>query len=256
MYPDLMCGMAVDGESIANGGLFSNGLPGDGIGARANDVFLPGDGLMDAEGYIRGHGTHIRGKTITSTYFGCMKVTNKLVTVDPAVPLKYLPQVGDVVIGRVSGIQSKKWKLEVNSACDVCLGLSAINLPGAVQRRKLESDEIVMRSFFDVGDLVVSEVQKVSKGGIVALHARNERYGKLCDGVIVIVPCFLLDQPRTRFLSKNGIDVIVGCNGYVWIGAKDKHKSYRDVSCFASSVRSAVESGMRIDIERLLCNGG
>ncbi|KHN69725.1 Rrp4-like RNA-binding protein [Ordospora colligata] len=243
-----MSEIAVDAEFVDKNE-FNNS---EGNRARANNVFLPGDELIDADGYIRGHGTHMRGKSITSTYFGNMKVTNKLVTVDPIVPLKYLPQVGDVVIGRVSVIQSKKWKLEVNSACDVCLSLSAINLPGAVQRRKLESDEIVMRSFFDVGDLVVSEVQKVSKGGMVALHARNEKYGKLSDGILVIVPYFLLDLLKTRFLSRSGIDVIVGCNGYIWIGAKDKYKSCRDVSCLASSIRNAVEFGMRIDIEKLL----
>lgn len=74
--------------------------------------------------------------------------------------------------------------------------LSSVNLPGGVQvsirsqvsltlvftvplqRRKLESDELQMRTFFEEGDLLVAEVQAFFSDGAMSLHTRSLRYGK------------------------------------------------------------------------------
>ena len=57
--------------------------------------------------------------------------------------------------------------------------LSSINLPGGVQRRKLESDELQMRTFFQEGDLLVAEVQMLMSEGTMSLHTRSLKYGKV-----------------------------------------------------------------------------
>ena len=77
--------------------------------------------------------------------------------------------------------------------------LSSVNLPGGVQvsrrddssqfrlsvmcpplqRRKLESDELQMRTFFEEGDLLVAEVQAFFADGAMSLHTRSLRYGKV-----------------------------------------------------------------------------
>lgn len=49
----------------------------------------------------------------------------------------------------------KRWRVDVKSRLDAALLLSSVNLPGGVQRRKLESDELQMRSFFSEGDMLV-----------------------------------------------------------------------------------------------------
>ena len=48
-----------------------------------------------------------------------------------------------------------------------------------LQRRKLESDELQMRTFFEEGDLLVAEVQAFFSDGAMSLHTRSLRYGKV-----------------------------------------------------------------------------
>lgn len=71
-------------------------------------------------------------------------------------PLKsrYAGEVGDVLIGRIMEIGNKRWVVDTNSKQDSALMLSSINLPGGIQRRKSENDELQMRSFFSEGEIL------------------------------------------------------------------------------------------------------
>ncbi len=51
----------------------------------------------------------------------------------------------------------------------------------SLQRRKLESDELQMRTFFEEGDLLVAEVQAFFADGAMSLHTRSLRYGKVSN---------------------------------------------------------------------------
>lgn len=216
-------------------------------------VFLPGEEISETNGFIRGHGTQARGESILSTYLGHLRIINKLVTVDPLCPLRYSPEVGDVVVGRVVGIYSKRWRIELNSRCETHLSLSAINLPGIVQRRKQDSDEISMRSFFDMDNLVVCEVQKVNKNGSAALHTRSEKYRRLSQGHLVVVPHFLLEPLKTRFLQLDGVEAVVGANGFIWLSGGPS--SFLQIARAASKIRVAAVAG-RVDIECLFNKPG
>lgn len=218
-----------------------------------DNSLLPGDNVCDADGFIRGHGTLIVDNMITSTYFGRMKQINKLVTVEPHFSFKYTPEIGDVVIGRVTGIYNKRWKLDTNCKSDTTLSLSAINLPGVMQRRKSEEDEMNMREFFDLNDLVVCEVQKVNKSGSAALHTRNDRYRKLEGGVLVTVPPYLLAPLKTRFIKKCDIEVICGCNGYIWITSlKNDSQAYRRVATLYKTLKDLSNSQAVIELENVI----
>ena len=70
----------------------------------------------------------------------------------------YRPDVGDVVVGRVVGVQKTSWTIDVNSYQYAVLNLSSITLPGGEQRRRSEEDQMAMRSFFKEGDLISAEV--------------------------------------------------------------------------------------------------
>lgn len=61
------------------------------------------------------------------------------------------------------------------------IGLSFIfcSLTLFAQRRKLESDELQMRTFFEEGDLLVAEVQAFFADGAMSLHTRSLKYGKV-----------------------------------------------------------------------------
>ena len=217
------------------------------------EILFPGEDVCDAEGFIRGHGTSLNNNKVTSTYFGRMKQINKLMTVAPIFSFRYTPEIGDVVIGRVTQIFNKKWKIETNSKSDTTLSLSAINLPGVMQRRKSEDDEMNMRSFFDINDLIVCEVQKVSKSGAAALHTRNDKYRKLEDGVLVVVSSSLLVPLKSRFLFKEGIEVIVGANGFIWISSSQySTESFLKIGMIFKALKELGDKNSLIDVDKIV----
>ncbi|KAG5730813.1 Exosome complex component rrp4, partial [Termitomyces sp. T112] len=130
----------------------------------------------------------------------------------------YNPEVGDLVVGRITEVQPRRWKVDANSRQDAVLMLSSVNLPGGVQRRKLESDELQMRTFFEEGDLLVAEVQAFFSDGAMSLHTRSLKYGKLRNGQLVTVPPVLVRRLKSHFISLPcGVDLILGLNGYIWV---------------------------------------
>lgn len=103
--------------------------------------------------------------------------------------------------------------------------LSSINLPGGVQRRKLESDELQMRTYFQEGDLLVAEVQMIMSEGTMSLHTRSLKYGKLRNGTLVEVPSTLVVRLKSHFHTLAcGVDMILGMNGYIWVQAASTAK--------------------------------
>ena len=56
-----------------------------------------------------------------------------------------------------------------------------------MQRRKLESDELQMRGFFEEGDLLVAEVQAFFSDGAMSLHTRSLKYGKVSTRGLILL---------------------------------------------------------------------
>jgi len=177
---------------------------------------------------MRGHGTYIPPGTtsIISSVAGTILRTNKLLSVRP-LRARYTPEVGDLVVGRIIEVQARRWRVDVGSTQFASLPLSAINLPGGILRKRTETDELQMRSFFSEGDLLVAEVQGVYGDGGAVLHTRSLKYGKLRNGVFVAVSGMGggggVVRSRRQVWTLEGangaglIDVVLGVNGYVWI---------------------------------------
>ncbi|XP_023392329.1 exosome complex component RRP4 [Pteropus vampyrus] len=130
----------------------------------------------------------------------------------------YNGEVGDIVVGRITEVQQKRWKVETNSRLDSVLLLSSMNLPGGELRRRSAEDELAMRGFLQEGDLISAEVQAVFSDGAVSLHTRSLKYGKLGQGVLVQVSPSLVKRQKTHFHDLPcGASVILGNNGFIWI---------------------------------------
>ena len=56
--------------------------------------------------------------------------------------------------------------------------------------------------------------------GMVSLHTRNLKYGKLEGGMVVEVPPVLIKRQKQHFhhIKELDVDVIFGNNGWVWVG--------------------------------------
>ncbi|KAI5121642.1 hypothetical protein M0805_001170 [Coniferiporia weirii] len=187
----------------------------------------PGVPLTSSQAFMRGHGTYVDGDEVVASVAGTIERVNKLVTVR-TLRARYNPEVGDLVVGRITEVAARRWKVDANARQDAVLMLSSVNLPGGVQRRKLESDELQMRTFFEEGDLLVAEVQAFFSDGAMSLHTRSLKYGKLRNGQLITVPPILIRRLKSHFISLPcGVDLILGLNGYVWV-SKHVRESERE----------------------------
>ncbi|OQE37301.1 hypothetical protein PENCOP_c010G01728 [Penicillium coprophilum] len=151
-------------------------------------IVTPGEVVTDDPQWMRGHGTYMNplSTSIIATVAGTVQKTNKLLSVHP-MRARYTPEIGDLVVGRIVEVQSRRWKVDVAAPLLAQLPLSAINLPGGILRRRTSADELQIRTFFSEGDLVVAEVQSVHQDGSASLHTRSLKYGKLRNGVFLAV---------------------------------------------------------------------
>jgi len=168
-------------------------------------------------GFMRGHGSYAEGVNLVASVAGSVEQVNKLVRVKP-VKTRYHGEVGDIVIGRITEVQQKRWKVETNSRLNSVLLLASVNLPGGELRRKSIEDELAMREYLREGDLVSAEVQQRYNDGSLSLHTRNLKYGKLGQGVLLSVLPHLVKRRKNQFCNLPfGASMIFGINGYIWI---------------------------------------
>ncbi|KAJ1971700.1 Exosome complex component rrp4 [Dimargaris xerosporica] len=212
-------------------------------------VTTPGEPITTTASFMRGHGTFVEDETVVSAVAGVVERINKLITVK-ALKARYSGEIGDVVVGRITEVAQKRWKVDVNSRQDAVLMLSAINLPGGIQRRKSESDELRMRTFFAEGDLVVAEIQSHYSDGAIALHTRSLKYGKLRNGTLVKIPPALVQRSRSHFHALPcGVDVILGVNGYIWIS---KHVDMESIEANPEEIYSSKNDPISPDERQMI----
>lgn len=180
-------------------------------------LVTPGDVITTDPGFMRGHGTYTQDEKLYASVAGTLERVNKLICVQP-VKSRYVGEVGDVVVGRITEVIQKRWKVDTNTKLDSVLMLSSVNLPGGELRRKTVEDELMMRQYLSEGDLISAEVQSVYSDGALSLHTRSLKYGKLGQGTLVKVAPSLVKRRKTHFHNLPcGAGVILGNNGYIWI---------------------------------------
>jgi exosome complex component RRP4 len=195
-------------------------------------VVVPGERIVAESGFLRGHGTRVDGggdgdgddtaaqqqpERLAASVSGVVERVSKLISVR-AMRGRYVPEVGDVVVGRVVEVGQGRWRVDIGARGDATLMLSAVNLPGGVQRKRTYEDELNMRTHLAEGDLISAEVQAVTGDGTAQLHTRSARYGKLVQGTLVEVPAALVRRCKSHFFAcEFGVSFIFGTNGFVWV---------------------------------------
>jgi exosome complex component RRP4 len=194
-----------------------------------NTIVVPGQVITTESGFLRGHGTYFvetedetnetTASTLLSSIAGEIERVNKLISVRP-IKSRYLGEVGDLIVGRITVVESKRWKVDISSQKDGILQLSSITLPGGVQRMRTYEDQLAMRTLFEENDLICAEIQNINGEGSISLHTRSLKYGKLENGCLVKVPSHLMKRLPQHYVSlpiQCNMDIIFGKNGFIWI---------------------------------------
>lgn len=180
-------------------------------------LYTPGEVVTSQQGFMKGHGTYVEGDDIKASVAGVIEQVNKLVSIKP-LKSRYVGEIGDVVVARITEVQQKRWKVDTNSRLDSILLLSSVNLPGGELRRRLVEDEQSMRKYLQEGDLISAEVQNIYDEGTLSLYTRSLKYGKLSQGILVKVFPSLVKRRKTHFHNLTcGASIILGNNGFIWI---------------------------------------
>ncbi|CAE7355440.1 EXOSC2, partial [Symbiodinium microadriaticum] len=130
----------------------------------------------------------------------------------------YVGETGDLVVGRITAVESKRWKCDISGQKDAVLHLASVNLPGGVQRMRTYEDQLQMRSLYMENDLISAEVQNINSDGTPSLHTRSLKYGKLENGQVMTVPSSLIRRLPQHYVTLPwGVDVLLGRNGFIWI---------------------------------------
>eukprot|EP00035_Acanthoeca_spectabilis_P034300 m.28278 g.28278 ORF g.28278 m.28278 type:complete len:290 (-) comp6529_c0_seq1:900-1769(-) len=222
---------------------------------RVSQVVTPGDVITADAGYMRGHGTFQLGDELIASVAGVVHQVNKLICVRP-LRSRYVPEIGDVVVGRITEVGQRRWKVDIHTRLDAVLMLSSVNLPGGQLRRKSASDELLMRHMFVEGEVISAEVQSIFQDGAPSLHTRSLKYGKLTMGSFVSVVPALVKRCKNHFHKLPcGVSVVLGNNGYIWVGVeKDTEGQASDSGAAAmdsSPASASVGRGVREKIARV-----
>ena len=154
---------------------------------------------------------------IIASVLGKVNTISKLVTVIPS-KFPYVPEVGDVIIGRIISVEKKLWRVNLNAQREGILNLTAINLPQGEQRIRNEEDQMSMRIYFKENDLFSGEIQQITQNGNIHIQTRNLKYGKLKNGILVKVNHSLIKKKKHQFIDiVFNIKIILALNGYCWI---------------------------------------
>lgn len=108
-----------------------------------------------------------------------------------------------------------------------------------------------MRSFYEEGEIIVAEVQTLYNEGAFGIHTRNLKYGKLVTGELITVQASLIRRSRSHFIQLPWqIEVILGMNGYAWVGKPRKTPDEQDLDTIYSSRLEVVTFDEREKIAR------
>lgn len=213
--------VVVVGDTICGGRSSSQLIVSDEIFLRGFNTIAginPNENTMNSDG----------AGEIIAAISGKVEITEKVVSVRGRFS-RYIPEIGDVVVGRIKEIIGNKWVVDINCSQSGVLLLSNVSDPGGSLRRRDRNDELAMRVLFDQGDVIAAEVQRISPDGIPFLQCRaGEKYGKITSvGRLVSVRASLVKRSKNHFVTfpEYQTSLVMGANGHIWVSKSYCHHS-------------------------------
>lgn len=214
------------------------------------EIVLPGDFLEERKGRKLKNCYEEEGK-VFSKFLGIKRSSSTELQVIPLFG-KYLPKVGDRVIGIVRDIEVSGWWVDINSPY-----LAFLPLVEAVQEF-VDVARADLSRYYDVGDVIFCKISKVAKSKIVQVSMRDMLSRKLYKGTVIrIIP---MKIPRVigkggsmiqLIKQKTRCEIYAGQNGLVWVRGKEKLKVLKALMLIQ---REAHTTGLTERVGKLLGN--
>lgn len=180
-------------------------------------LVLPGDLVVEGEGYELGANVYRDGVKIYSHVIGLVSIVDNKVSVT-ALRGVYIPKRGDVVIGIVREVGITRWLIDINSPYQGVL--PAVDVIG----RKFSTDKVDLKDYLKVGDVIVARVVSFDRTTDVILTVDGKGLGKVDNGRLEYItptkiPRLIGKKGSMINLIKkeSGCNITIGKNGVILI---------------------------------------
>ncbi|OGS52165.1 MAG: RNA-binding protein [Euryarchaeota archaeon RBG_13_61_15] len=179
----------------------------------SREIVVPGD-LLDTTGMEAGPGTFEEQGKVFAAQLGIKSIRQHMVSVVPLAG-QYIPNRGDLVIGKIMDVSSSNWLVDINSPYPSPLHVNEVPW-------RVEFGET--RKFMTVGDVVLLKIVDVNEVMRVQVSMKDHGLRKLTGGMVLEVS----PMKVPRVIGKNGsmiqmlknstgCRIYVGQNGRIWI---------------------------------------
>ncbi len=213
-------------------------------------VVAPGEAIAEGMDYLPGEFTYRIGEKIIAKRLGLVEVAGRAVKLIP-LSGRYLPKVGDTIIGNVYDITLSGWLLNTNSAYNAMLNIKDTT-------RFIRKGDDLTR-YIDVGDYIRAKIVNVTSQYVVDVTLKEPGLNKLNGGRIIRVspskvPRVIGKQGSMVMLIKERTrcSIAVGQNGVVWIQGENPDDELRAVNAIRKIEAEAHIEGLTERITRFL----
>jgi exosome complex component RRP4 len=221
-------------------------------------MVTPGEVIAEGE-FTIGTNVYRDEKKIISQVIGLVTIKDNQISV-VSLKGKYIPRVGDLVIGKVTDVSLSTWVVDIASP------YPGILRPASSLNKRFDPVKDRTSKIFDVGDVLVAKVFTYDRTRDPQLTLRNDSrqgpgpyLGKLIGGrVIEVSPSKIprLIGRRGSMISTikqyTNCRMIVGQNGRVWFKGNSFEEEYLILQAIQKIDREAHTTGLTDRIKEFL----
>ncbi len=213
-------------------------------------LITPGEVLAEGMDFLPAGDVFRDGDKLVASKIGLVKIDNRLVKVIPLTG-KYLPKVGDTVIGQVVNVGFGGWAVDIGFSNNA-------QLPIRDATSEFIDRKADLTQYYNFNEYIVAKISNLTKANLIDLTMKshelgklNKNEGRLVDIAPSKVPRVIGKQGSMISLLKEltGCKVIVGQNGKVWIEGENASKVVEAIDLIE---RESHLSGLTEKIEKLL----
>jgi exosome complex component RRP4 len=209
------------------------------------EIVLPGD-LLDSGGLKAGPGSYRDGEMVFSSCLGIKSIRGDTVGVIP-ISGKYMPRVGDIVVGKVIEMTPSAWVIDLNSPY-------VAPLPGMETPWTVEFGET--SKYMSLGDTVIVQIKDVNETRRVGVTMLGPDLRKVVGGQTMDVDATKVPRLIGRGGSMIGLlkrltrcRILVGQNGRVWMDG-----TVEDITVAMGAIKMIEKNAHRLGLTDAVAN--
>lgn len=221
-----------------------------GLLVKEKEIVAPGEAVAEGMDYLPGAYTYRMNEKVIAKKLGLVELEGRAIKLIP-LSGRYLPRVGDKIIGKVYDITMSGWLVDTNCAYTAMLNSKDTT-------RFIRKGEDLTR-YFDVGDYIKAMIVNVTSQNLVDLSMKEPGLTKLSGGRVIKinphkVPRVIGKQGSMVMLikDKTGCNISVGQNGIIWISGENPEKELLAIEAIKKIEAEAHTEGLTERVTQLL----